>query len=367
MNYEEALKILTDKQSLGIKPGLSRVYKLLKVMGNPQNKLKIIHIAGTNGKGTVAYTVANSLIDSGFKVGLFTSPWIDDYREQIQINNEYISKNDFAFYVDKYKANEATEFEFLTALMYKYFCDKGVDYAVVECGMGGREDATNTESRNLSVITSISLDHTDFLGDTVEKIAAEKAGIIKENSTCILYPNPLTENIIEDICAEKNTRLVKVKEQGDINNNNLAVAQAVISALGVNCPVNLYKPLGRTELVNGVLLDGGHNVDAAKALASAIPANAEITAVIGMLADKDVDGYLSIVAPLCKTIVAVTPSNPRALPADKLMELALKYCADVSACNNPKEAVKMVRENGLNLVCGSFYLLREVRQLISDN
>ena len=167
MIYDEALNFILGKQSLGIMPGLTRIMNLLEIMGNPQNDIKIIHIAGTNGKGTVAKTINNALIDSGYKVGLFSSPWIDDYREQIQINNDFISEEEFASYVDEYKDNDCTEFEFLTAIMYKYFADIKVDYAVVECGMGGKGDSTNVEQSNISVITSISLDHTAFLGDTV--------------------------------------------------------------------------------------------------------------------------------------------------------------------------------------------------------
>ena len=171
MIYNEALNFILGKQSLGIMPGLTRIMNLLETMGNPQNEIKIIHIAGTNGKGTVAKTINNALIDSGHKVGLFSSPWIDDYREQIQINNEFISEEDFASYVDKYKDNDCTEFEFLTAIMYKYFADSKVDYAVVECGMGGKGDSTNVEQSNISVITSISLDHTILLSRLQKKKA----------------------------------------------------------------------------------------------------------------------------------------------------------------------------------------------------
>lgn len=162
MNYNEALNYIISKQSLGIMPGLDRIKQLLEKMGNPQEDYRIIHIAGTNGKGTVAATIANTLTQYGVKAGLFSSPWVTDYREQIQIDNTFISEADFAEYVEKYKDNACSEFEFLTAIMYKYFSDKKVDYAVVECGMGGLEDATNVETENISVITSVALDHTAF-------------------------------------------------------------------------------------------------------------------------------------------------------------------------------------------------------------
>lgn len=365
MKYENALNFIVQKQSLGIKPGLERILKLLEKMGNPQNDIKIIHIAGTNGKGTVAKTINDTLVENGCKVGLFTSPWVTDYREQIQINNRMITKNDFAKYVKIYKENDCSEFEFLTAVMYKYFADQKVDYAVVECGMGGRGDATNAEENNLSVITSISLDHTDFLGNTIEEIALEKAGIIKENSTCILYPNKAVEDIFEKVCREKNAKLVKVPEGDDFILNNLNTAVYTIFELGFNVGVNLSHLPARHEAIGmKTLLDGGHNVEAARALAQ-IPFFEDEVAVtvIGMMKDKDVEGYLSIVAPKCRKIIATTPSNSRAMKAEELAEIAKKYCDDVMVIDNPVDAVNFAKScKKFFVVCGSFYLAREIRK-----
>lgn len=360
MTYENALNILINKQSLGIKPGLERISALLEEMGNPQNELKIIHIAGTNGKGTVACTIADTLIENGFKVGLFTSPWIMDYREQIQLNGDFISEEELAYYVEKYQQNDCTEFEMLTAIMYRYFADKKVDYAVVECGMGGANDSTNVEKENLAVITSIALDHTDFLGDTIEEIAREKAGIIKENCTCVLYPNPKVEHIFEQICKEKNAKLVK--NDCDISDSfcakNHTTAAYALFELGLKVNVTLSAPFGRQSYTkNGIMLDGGHNVDAASALKPQLDNN---IAVIGMMRDKNVDGYLSIVAPHCKKIIATTPSNPRAMSARELAEIAKKYCNDVIVIDLPVDAVAYGKEHGLDLICGSFYLIRDI-------
>ena len=355
MIYSEALNFILKKQSLGIKPGLARVKKLLADMGNPQDKIKVIHIAGTNGKGTVAKTIADALQNNGFKTGLFLSPWVVDYREQIQINGDYISEDDFASYVEEYSENDCTEFEMLTAIMYKYFADCSVDYAVVECGMGGAGDATNVEKENLAVITSISLDHTDFLGSTVEKIAEEKSGILRKNSACVLYPCKDLKHIFEPECK----KLICVEEQGSVYANNLETVNAVLSEIGVDKIGSLSPLPARQERINGVLLDGGHNFEAAKALALLL--NNEI-AVIGMMGDKQVDEYLSVVAPKCRKIIAVTPDNPRAMPAEALAEIAKKYCKDVTACGNPREAV--ISNSNLTLVCGSFYLIREIRNLI---
>lgn len=361
MNYSDALNILKNKQSLGIKPGLERIKRLLDIMGNPQDKLKIVHIAGTNGKGTVAYAIADALIDSGFKAGLFTSPWVIDYREQIQINGDFISREELAYYTEKYRHNDCTEFEMLTAIMYKYFADKQVDYAVIECGMGGAGDSTNVEKENLAVITSIALDHTDFLGDTVEQIALEKSGIIKENCTCVLYPNPKTEHIFEAVCREKNAKLVKVNccENDDYIAKNLHTATCAVYELGLNVGVTVYPPIARqTAVDNGkILLDGGHNVDAALALEGILNDN---VAVIGMMRDKNVDGYLSVVAPHCKKIIATTPCNSRSMPAGELKAIASKYCKDTVAVDSPVEAVKYAEKQGLDLICGSFYLIRDI-------
>lgn len=360
MIYNEALNFILGKQSLGIMPGLTRIINLLETMGNPQNDIKIIHIAGTNGKGTVAKTINNALIDSGYKVGLFSSPWIDDYREQIQINNEFISKEKFASYVDKYKDNDCTEFEFLTAIMYKYFADSKVDYAVVECGMGGKGDSTNVEQSNISVITSISLDHTAFLGNTVERIAEEKSGIFRKNSTCVLYPNSDVEHIFEDKCK----KLVKVKEQGNFKKNNLATANAVLELLGVPTVEQYAQLPARQEYIGNVMLDGAHNKNGAQALEPYLP-NGKVTAVIGMMKDKDVDGYLSIIAPHLNRIITTTPDNPRSMPAKELKHLAQKYCKDVVAVDSSNEAVALAKQDeNFKLVCGSFYLAREVRNLI---
>ena len=363
MNYNEALNFIISQQSLGIMPGLTRILKLLEKMGNPQNDLKIIHIAGTNGKGTVAATIANTLAEHGYKVGLFSSPWVVDYREQIQVNNEFISESDFAEYVEEYKENDCSEFEFLTAIMYKYFADKKVDYAVVECGMGGLEDATNVEESNIAVITSVALDHTAFLGNTIEEIAYQKAGIIKENGTCVLYPNPAVEHIFEKVCKEKNANLIKAEDDGYWMFNNLNVVWEVIKLVFEDVDITKAELPARQEEIGNIMLDGGHNADAAKYLEFRLPRNKNlyVTAVIGMMADKDIDAYLSIIAPKCKKIITTTPSNPRAISAKELKKIAEKYCNDVVAIDNPLEAVQ---QKGVTLVCGSFFLARDVRDYL---
>ncbi|MGN1124517.1 MAG: bifunctional folylpolyglutamate synthase/dihydrofolate synthase [Eubacterium sp.] len=362
MTYEEALNAITKKQSLGIMPGLSRISTLLEIMGNPQKKLKIIHIAGTNGKGTVSALIAKALTNSGYKAGLFTSPWVDDYTEQIQINSSYIPKDIFANYVNEYAKYDATEFELVTAIMYKYFCDSGVDYAVVECGMGGQGDSTNAiDTPEIAVITSVSLDHTNFFGNSIENIAREKAGIIKKNGTVVLYPNKKTQPVFEEKCTQMNARLIKLDDTGDYMQNNILTAQTALNELKINSSLSPVSLPARQEYIKeNILIDGAHNPEGANALVKNLP-DREITAVIGMMRDKEVDAYLSIVAPYCKRIIATTPSNSRAMDCNELKALAQKYCDDVISISNPLQAIRQ-SDYDLLLVCGSFYLARDVRK-----
>ncbi|MCR5207982.1 MAG: hypothetical protein K6C14_05840 [Eubacterium sp.] len=350
MTYNEALNFITDKKSLGIKPGLTRIKALLCKLGDPQNCLKIIHIAGTNGKGTVAATVAEALTVSGFKTGLFTSPWVDDYREQLQIDGEYISESDFSQVINYIKEYESdcTEFELLTAAAYYYFALQQVDYAVIECGMGGTDDATNVEDKNLSVITSVSLDHTNYLGSTVEEIALAKSGILRKDCTCVLYNSEL-EYLFRDKC--KKLTLCPVK-------SNLALVNLVLKELGVESVKRLKKLPARQEIIGEVMLDGGHNPSAARKL---LPHLENEVAVIGMLADKDAETYLSIIAPKCNKIFATTIKSERALDASVIADIAEDYCDNVYIIEKPADAVKV---NNLSLVCGSFYLIREVRKYL---
>ncbi len=350
MTYLESLDFILKKQSLGIKPGLSRIKSALSRIGNPQDTYKTIHIAGTNGKGTVAATVAKALENEGFMVGLFTSPWVTGYREQIQINGNMISETSFSHYAEMLDGmnTDCTEFECACIIAFTYFSDMNVDWAVIECGMGGKGDATNVEKENISVITEISLDHTDFLGNTVEEIAKEKSGILRENCTCILYNDKL-KKIFENKCKKLVTGGLK---------DNLSLVNAVLAELNAK-PVNELVSLpARCERIGKVLLDGGHNTMAAERLALLIENR---TAVIGMMKDKNVDGYLSLVAPKCKKIIAVTVDITRSMPAKELADIAKKYCENVEIIESPETAVK---EKDVDLVCGSFYLAMQVRKIL---
>ncbi|MBR6164244.1 bifunctional folylpolyglutamate synthase/dihydrofolate synthase [bacterium] len=232
-NYQSAVRLLTSKGRFRIELGLERIKKILGLLNEPQNDFKIIHIAGTNGKGSVCSITAKILECAGFKTALYTSPHLIDYTERIKINSADIPKEDFSKYLDfvvglaDKNSIELTEFEILTAVAFKYFSDKKVDYALIETGLGGRFDATNAaDNKILTVITSISADHKAQLGDTIEKIAFEKAGIMRENTPVIVGKNNKGFSIIKEKAEKINATLIIPKSEVKIefkNNKNYAV------------------------------------------------------------------------------------------------------------------------------------------------
>lgn len=223
MNYETSIKILKSVNRFQIKLGLERIKSVLDILGNVQNQIRIIHVAGTNGKGSVCAMLANILSCSGYKTGLYTSPHLIEYTERIQIDGKQVSKYDFAKNIteiceiaDRNKI-ELTEFEILTACAYKYFSEKKVDIAVIETGLGGRYDATNVcQNPICSIITSISQDHTDRLGNTIEKIAYEKAGIIKENSPVIVSKMNAGMDIVKECAKETGSKVILAENEAEI-------------------------------------------------------------------------------------------------------------------------------------------------------
>lgn len=304
MNYEQAKELLTSQGKFYINFGLERIQSILKLIGNPQEKIKIIHVAGTNGKGSVSSILANILKCAGYKTGLYTSPHLVEYTERIKINNIDISKEDFAAYIEKIctiaekKNIHLTEFEILTAIAFKYFADNKVKIAVIETGLGGRFDATNVCKKPiLSIITSISLDHTDRLGNTIEKIAFEKAGIIKPKSTIITEISNKGFKIIKNTAEEKKAKLIVATNYVNMNfengNNYVSIEdiKCEFPLLGLYQKANLSIVLQavdflkiKTEAVieglktakwparleyikdKNLLIDGAHNPDAAKEL-----------------------------------------------------------------------------------------------------
>ena len=412
MNYTESVEYIHSLLQFGIKPGLERISMLLEALGNPQDKIKTIHIAGTNGKGSTSTHLANILTSAGYKTGLYTSPYVIDFCERIQLDGENIPKDCLAKTVEKVKSEIEklnaqgiiiTEFEALTATAFLYFYESGCDYAVIEVGLGGRFDATNVIKKpEAVVITSISLDHTKILGDSIPQIAFEKCGIIKENVPVITSSNQQADalKVISEACENKNCNLIvtnpkaveilddsifgtlfafgenayKTKLTGNHQLENAVNAIECAKTLGISETaiaqgIEKTRMLARMEIIGEkplIIRDGGHNEGCANALHDFLIKykTKNINMLIGLMADKDVEGYVKKIAPLCKSVVTVTPSNPRALDCESLKDIAEKYCKNTKSINNPKEGYKYILSNAKKdetvLVCGSFYMMSDI-------
>lgn len=419
MTYNEALDKINSLLRFGIKPGLERVSKLLELLGNPQEKLRFVHVAGTNGKGSVCSLLSSVLTKSGCKTGLYISPYILDFRERMQINGEMIPERELTELVEKTfplveqmaaEGEEITEFEFITALAMQWFAQQHCDVVVLEVGLGGRFDATNVIAAPLvSVIMSISLDHTAILGDTVEKIAFEKCGIIKCGGTTVCFPTQPEPafRVIQQIAAERENTLrvadcnmvtplstglhgTELRYQNTtlhlpfIGNHQIKNAATVLTVLEVlrKKGIDISEQAiaegfsaarfpARLEVLcekPAFLLDGAHNPGGAAALADAVKQylTAEnIVAVTGMLADKDTHTAIEKLSGLFSHVITLTPSNPRALSAEELAEQWRQHCTDVFAIHDRSEAVRkafaLAGTNGAIVVFGSLYLAADIR------
>lgn len=412
MNFNESVEYIHSLLAFGIKPGLERIGMLLDLLDNPQDKLQFVHIAGTNGKGSTSTMISNILIASGKKTGLFTSPYVIDFCERIQINGENVDKNIFAECVTEVreKIEELnkkdiiiTEFEAITVSAFLCFLKAECEYVVLEVGLGGRFDATNViKNPKAVVITSISLDHIAILGDTIEKIAFEKCGIIKENCCVITSSNQHKDalKVITETCENKNSNLIitnphkaeilydsifgtvfsydenvyKTKLTGNHQIENTVNAIECAKALGINDiaiaqGIENTSMIARMEIIGEnplIIRDGGHNEGCAEALYNFLTKyNVQnINMLIGLMADKDVEGYVQKIAPLCKSVITVTPSNPRALKGADLKVIAEKYCENTKFIDNPQEGYKYILSNTKKdetiLVCGSFYMMSDI-------
>ena len=423
MTYEEALDNVYGRLVFGIKPGLERIGALLERLGSPQKQLKFVHVAGTNGKGTCSTLTASALRECGLKVGLYTSPYVLEFRERFQINGEMIPKEELIQEVEtlapvadqfEKEGDQVTEFEYITALALHWFARRQCDIVVLEVGMGGRFDATNViDVPEVAAIMSISLDHTAILGDTLTKIAYEKAGILKEGGRLVLYPQqaPEVREELEDICKERHVELLvpdlsQVKELdrsidgttfqagdlklrtpflGEHQVKNALTALEVLRVLQKRgWPVTeegirrgfegAFMP-ARMEVISQkplCLLDGGHNPGCALALREALEqfVPQRKVAIMGMMSDKDSRETLRILGPLFSQVVAVAPEGLRALPAQKLAEVAREFCPKVIPAGSCREAlalaVRAMGDDGALIVCGSFYLAGEIREMLLD-
>ncbi len=408
MNYNETLEYIHSLQVFGSIPGLERISKLLSALDDPQKELKFIHVAGTNGKGSTCTMLSEIYRKAGLKVGLYTSPYVIDFRERIQINGEYIQKDELARLCEMVKKTGVyvTEFEFITALAFLYFKEQNCDIVVLEVGLGGRFDATNIiEAPLCSVIGRIDLDHTDYLGDTIGKIAAEKCGIIKNGCPTVVYPlqeiealeviRSNAENCTVPDCNElqiiassiegnqfiyKGTEY-KTKLVGQHQVYNALTAIEAAKTVGVATEQNIIDGIAeavipaRVELISKeptVVLDGSHNPNGAEALAAFMENyNNDIVAVIGMMADKDCELFLKKVLPYCSSAITVTvKENKRSISAEDLKTLADKYCDHVTAAKSYDKAVELALAKSYGkkpvFVCGSLYLACGIRDTLKN-
>lgn len=423
MAYAETLQRIHALNKFGSRPGLDRVKMLLDTMGNPERDLEFVHIAGTNGKGSVSAVVSSSLVSSGYRTGLFISPYITDFCERIQIDGVPVSHemlDEVAGYVfslvDKLntKGIIITEFEFVMCVGFECFKRQKCDIVVLEVGLGGRLDSTNVISAPVcTAITRIGLDHTDILGDTVEKIAAEKCGIIKSGTSVVSSPQPVgARDVLEKVCGDlavplrfsedaelsvvhsglDGTRFIyqgrehHLRLVGEHQIENVRTALCVLDELrargferitadsvsdGVGKAVNpaRFERLGTDP---DVIIDGAHNPDGMSTFAEAVRkyfADTKGVLIIGMLSDKDSASSLEYIGGMFSSVYTVPINNPRAMTSGKMAEVCAPYFAKVTACDNIgdafAEAYAEAVESGVHLcVCGSLYLAGEIRPCI---
>lgn len=417
--YEETLRYIHSLERFGVKPGLSRIEALCRALGDPQKKLRFLHVAGTNGKGSTCTMLANVCKEAGYKTGLYVSPYVLDFRERIQICGEMIPKDRLVQVVARVREaaetlpeiDRATEFELITAAALLYYSEENCDVVVLETGLGGRLDATNVIGCPLvNVIVSISLDHTAVLGDTVAAIAAEKCGTLKPGGLCVTYPLQTDEamDVIRRTAAARNvTLLLPDTDRVEIIREDIRGTDAVIDGLAVHVPMlgrhmvynasavvaaaralnarglsvsdaNIAAGIaqsvmpGRMQIVCErplILMDGGHNEGCALAFRDAVQRflpDRRIVGICGLMADKAYETYLSVVAPLFDSVVTVRPDNPRALPAQALCDAARPYCADCTAAQSFADAARIALEkagaDGVIAVCGSFYMICDLQK-----
>ena len=376
-SYKNAIDLLTSQGKFYINLGLDRISAILDLLGNPQDNLKCIHVAGTNGKGSVCAIIASILDCAGIKTGLYTSPHIFEYTERIKINGVDISKDDFAnrvFEIVKIADENnihLTEFEILTTVMFKYFSDNNVEVVVLETGLGGRFDATNVIKSNLcAIITHIDLDHTERLGNTRSKIAFEKAGIIKPDCpifTCEGYEE------IKDKADECNSLFVMVAPfedptnlalKGTCQQENLSLALTAVRHVFPNIPEEIIQegikkvkhPCRFQICKDNLIIDGSHNPNGAMALRESLDLyfpNSKRCFVFGCLRNKDYKKMMEILFSKGDEIYFYHFNNQNSCSIKELQE----------SCEFPSKIFKSLDElpqDYLKIVCGSFYMLNEI-------
>ena len=427
MNCSEINNYLRNVSKMGIVLGLDTMRELLYRLGNPEGKLKFIHVAGTNGKGSTIAYISSILNAAGFKTGTYTSPCVFSETEKYVISGKEITAAEYERLMTRIIAvcrdmkaqghSHPTIFEMETAAAFYYFAEGCCDFAVIETGMGGREDATNVISgTKVCVLTSIDMDHMQYLGDTIEKIAYQKGGIIKDGSAVVLYDqNEKVNKVIKGICEEKNATLTLCDVRRavdsayfDENSNrliftykrfkrlttgllgayqaaNAAVAVETVLALrkkGVNISARAIREGIKNTVICGrfepimqnplFIIDGAHNPDAAAKLKQTVKmyfTNRKLVYIMGVLADKEFDKVAELMVPLADKVYTVTPDNKRALDAVKLAKCVSAYCKDVKAEDTFKQAVddaiEAAGKDGVVIAFGSLSYIGSIKEIVN--
>lgn len=408
---EKITQELYDYGMFAEKMYLENIRKMCEDLGNPQDKLKTIHIAGTNGKGSTSTTVETVLLEAGYKVGKYTSPHILKLNERIALNGKDISDEDIIKYyymvkesIQKHKL-KPSYFEVMTAMMYKYFVDNGVEYLVLETGLGGRIDSTNLSKSEIAVVTNISKDHCEFLGDTIEEIAKEKLGIVKPCSTLVIGQkipelinnaasfNPKKIICVEDIYSNSSYKLnfdnftteVTINGNayefslfGEYQYNNFLTAYAILKELGISDDIikNACKKVKwpcRFEVLKRekiIVLDGAHNIDGLEKLKTTILKAykpEEITVITSILKDKDRKNMAKLLEEISSDIILTSLSeNKRGGTGQDLVEFfdGVKNTITVEEDITNAYSKALCSNSKVVLICGSFYLLSKFKEVV---
>lgn len=430
MNYIEAINYINDKNKYGSRLGLDSISKLLELLGNPHLDLKYIHIAGTNGKGSTASYISSILREAGYKVGLFTSPYLERFNERISINGQDIPDERLAEITERVKNSieimlkegyeHPTTFEIVTTISFVYFKEENVDFVVLEVGLGGRLDSTNVIKDSLiSVITTIDFDHMDVLGNTLGKIAYEKAGIIKDRGLVLTYPQKQEAlDVIKEVaknksaslevCPMENIEILKLDEFGSLFNykykgrcyDNLEIKligehQVYNAVLAVTAVIllkergiielseeSLRKGLkntkwpGRMEVLKRdpiFMIDGAHNMQGIKTLTENLKRFKYNRLILGIaiLKDKEVEPMVKALTTLADEVVVTEANIYRKMDALDLEKIVKKYNNNTHVRKDLKEAVskayELAEKDDLILFAGSLYLIGDIRKIVLEN
>ena len=420
MNYEQALTYIHSVNWTFCKPGLERIAALCQALGNPQKKLRFIHVAGTNGKGSTSSMLASILQSAGYRTGLYTSPYIRTFCERIRVDGENIPEDALANLTERIRPiadameDKPTEFELVTALAFEYFYQSGCDVVVLEVGLGGRLDSTNViENTALSIITGIDFDHTALLGNTIEEIATEKAGIIKEGRP-ILFGGGVGEayNTVLHVAKKKSAPMFCVDRSSYVQKDAtldgtmfdyLNYQNLFLPLLGAYQPYNATLVLTAVDLLNEqgfsideqsvreglalvrwparfellsrhpiIIYDGGHNPEGVRAAVASVReyfGNQRVNILSGVMADKDREEMIETIKPIVARAFTVTPNNPRSLAANEYAAQLASYDISATSYASVAEGVRIAIESSIKenipLVClGSLYLYEEVEAAV---